>query len=1358
MRRKLIKYLAGVACLLLAAGVGITTAVKAENKNNAGATLESYMPKNKSVELGTPENPFTILEIVPNKSMGMIGYMIPGCEPVDMDAVMQDEGLKGDVPVDFLNPGLFTLNAETGEWKNNDVFVQGCFGKQTMEDGFVSQVITTTPDKLTDDKLGIIDEADLIVFTQQDYCVKYWEKHNWKKESLSEAEKKKTAFLGPDGNDISWNTALRIVNRMASDNPAAMILQSSNMYEQQEAFGYYNTQKLYIMLMQYGAKPFRDTFIADSENFKAEEITANGRTYISGVYRNPFNGNGSFSAAWNNETFMTEFGVSVMHESKFLPGPTGEVFGKILTFNGNMAFLRTFLAKEIGEIPYTSTEYDKSGANSEMFDYFQDKDGKRPDTLSMQQGAEYILSGGREDGYKKKLHVLEVQPCNRFIYGSTGWKLYYASMFPWFTGDLEKDLTVTTMPTYELIGDNTDLNAAYDLILIGDKQDASNGGAKKADGMRLGYNDWEMQKAQWDAGTSWIYSSLGDLVNKPLGQWEDKNWSYAGRQTAWSDRGSDAYQMKARYAGNDLTKKKYEELRDYLAAGNPVVVGKKLYVTGAKIINKELVDEDSYLYRLGSKVYGAGSSQMLFKEGEYRDATGYDMLKSALSKEKCEIVFSQDANGSFTGYPTVYEKADGKEATYNGMKNEAGKPLLCFAFSVEGNKDSRYGVKLFVDRNYDGIYDGSIKEGRELAAAGSQIVRNSEEVAGPDIRDEAGNAVANGELMAGTKYVVTYTAQGADGRALSGILPWKLEVYDCGNDSIRSTEVNYTAVKPSVDERVELCVLQMNLMPDMRENAPTTSVNFADTATEAGKKFDAYLKQVDDYKVDYTFLENQVWYDAYGLNGSFAQNMGTADEKEKKEALIFKWKKTLEDMDILVLGYSDMAAFTGDEIFYEGLREFLKTGKGLILSHDVVEDATLQYRADHLVTPYAGELRTIAGQRRKYYLTTDDADGRRNYYCYSRAPRTKTSGVELAPYGKNKIEIWTGEEAAKTSIADGYYSKVPTNIPSGIGNFTIPEAGTYQDGENTCCCDMASEMMDNSVRLLKGYTADNDRKDRVVSETALAGDIQTTWIRLANKGQITTYPFTLGDTIKVSKTHAQSFQLDLEQADDGDVTVWYNLTDNADAAVQAGGANDGLYSSRPQDARNQYYLYTKGAVTYTGLGHSGTPTDDEIKLFINTLIGAYRPVPGKPYLRVTNEDAIEQEDIYTLYLMITGAEREGDLFPVEFEVVEDEPVPGMLRSYALQYQNENGQALDTQVETAAVSEGALLKKDDAKKCYAVSLGGTYRFEVPYQDIMEKGKVEYYLELKSSYMRGKDVIETQKVTKVVIYAMNLFPLA
>ena len=54
-------------------------------EENKSQTADTYQSKDENSVLGSQNNPFTILEIVPNKSLAEIGYLIPGCEPVDYE-------------------------------------------------------------------------------------------------------------------------------------------------------------------------------------------------------------------------------------------------------------------------------------------------------------------------------------------------------------------------------------------------------------------------------------------------------------------------------------------------------------------------------------------------------------------------------------------------------------------------------------------------------------------------------------------------------------------------------------------------------------------------------------------------------------------------------------------------------------------------------------------------------------------------------------------------------------------------------------------------------------------------------------------------------------------------------------------------------------------------------------------------------------------------------------------------------------------------------------------------------------------------------------------------------------------------
>jgi hypothetical protein len=138
---------------------------------------------------------------------------------------------------------------------------------------------------------------------------------------------------------------------------------------------------------------------------------------------------------------------------------------------------------------------------------------------------------------------------------------------------------------------------------------------------------------------------------------------------------------------------------------------------------------------------------------------------------------------------------------------------------------------------------------------------------------------------------------------------------------------------------------------------------------------------------------------------------------------------------------------------------------------------------------------------------------------------------------------------------------------------------------------------------------------------------------MLNEGQILVYPFNLlgkldaDKTMTVSTTHGQYFQIDMnEDADqdgESDVTVWLSLTGNSE------------YDAANRDARNNYYIYTKGNVTYSGVGHSKINYDSnvaEIQLYINTMVTAYSAGARSPSISLKQSSDANAAELGTIYV------------------------------------------------------------------------------------------------------------------------------
>ncbi len=120
-----------------------------------------------------------------------------------------------------------------------------------------------------------------------------------------------------------------------------------------------------------------------------------------------------------------------------------------------------------------------------------------------------------------------------------------------------------------------------------------------------------------------------------------------------------------------------------------------------------------------------------------------------------------------------------------------------------------------------------------------------------------------------------------------------------------------------------------------------------------------------------------------------------------------------------------------------------------------------------------------------------------------------------------------------------------------------------------------------------------------------------------NQGGITEYPYTISNTIDTAVTHPQYYQLDLET---DRIVVWYALGGENGEGEAGNSTVANYYSYTPMDVRNNYYIYNIDNVTYSGMGHDGTLTREEVRLFINTFIAAYRAGAGSAEISVENAD------------------------------------------------------------------------------------------------------------------------------------------
>ncbi|MDD5934040.1 MAG: DUF5057 domain-containing protein, partial [Clostridiales bacterium] len=277
---------------------------------------------------------------------------------------------------------------------------------------------------------------------------------------------------------------------------------------------------------------------------------------------------------------------------------------------------------------------------------------------------------------------------------------------------------------------------------------------------------------------------------------------------------------------------------------------------------------------------------------------------------------------------------------------------------------------------------------------------------------------------------------------------------------------------------------------------------------------------------------------------------------------------------------------------------------------------------------------------------------------------------------------------------------------------TDPFGGTYS--ENQGFTYYAINRMRNS---------DNGRvrifKDLPYSEN----NAQTQKATKINNGQLTRYPYNIPDgTITTANTHGQYYQLDMN---DPELVVWYALD---------GGPNN-IYGLSPKDASNNYYIYNCGNVTYTGVGHSTVGSSPyEVKLFVNTMVAAYKNSVGKPTLDIVNADFQGSGENYYLYIDSDAQARSEAPGTDEFEATDMLPIKFKIRAHGL----SNGDNMGVRISTETVSGGAydIKQLDSAGNIVNNRLTTTYGGSSDYLKVVNG--VTYMIEYPKNDFNNKNV--------------------
>lgn len=736
-----------------------------------------------------------------------------------------------------------------------------------------------------------------------------------------------------------------------------------------------------------------------------------------------------------------------------------------------------------------------------------------------------------------------------------------------------ENIQVTGMGTKEFIGRIEDLNENYDLIYIG--MDTAYLNTRIESRNREYYKTTDVVS---NDGTSFVYRHTGDDITVS-GMTGITNNSHHN------------------LSGDDITPDKFRELQNYVRAGYAVILSDEFFVynTNGSIdkIDDSRVDENSWMYKFvdwcmtekdGENYKYFYKNVNVSKNFEDNSATtnGVGVADHRtefvrylnLSKLEVEVI-------SMPPLYNPYEKPADNDGSTKPIEN--GKLVHNYiGMNAWGEYALEFEVKLTNDAAVDTtntsynckLYIDHDADGRfeDVEALDSIEIFND--------NNDVQNADENGKfhLTTGTTYKISRRVP----EGYVGLIPWKLVFIENRNDNnelIKTAIQDYSAISDNLNKPT-IKILQLT-----SDGNPNTGRGTNDNHLDL--RDDVELKQMYQQVIDFSISVDKDTVTNF-VNQAGPIFGGGVDRLER-----------LYDYDMLVMGFTDVYNFRGTTLANSkeailAVRQYMLSGKSILFTHDLTS-SRIEEAEDREWGVLANRyLRDIQGMDR---------------------------------YGVVGKALETTDLYYKGQLIDKYVSAYDETKPAKDDGLSDPALLRHN---NANYGEISARYTRN---LTNSSSGENERERKIVARL--------------NRGQVTEYPFRIGaleqnaekygDTrwyaseyIQTATTHHQYFQLDMETdyTDtnyDDDIVVWYTIS-------SPGTSKANYHKLNYNDARNNYYIFNKGNITYTGAGHSYIDRKEEKELFVNTLVAAYNAGTHAPYAAYKNNATLRANDVTSQYV------------------------------------------------------------------------------------------------------------------------------
>jgi hypothetical protein len=837
-------------------------------------------------------------------------------------------------------------------------------------------------------------------------------------------------------------------------------------------------------------------------------------------------------------------------------------------------------------------------------------------TIKCGQALRYVVGGYAE--YREVTHInaLEIEPAADYKYNN--WegaqkiaKYLGVSFADMDSSNYEQYIDITSVSVNEFIGMTDDIYTKYDIILFLDHNEASE---------YIKTNNIN------------VYSYHGEVMKLPT-----------------TDKVSNPYST---LSGNDLTQKALNKIIAYIKKGKPFVIAPSIYNAASTFVDaSDQLETNVYMLskkKLSSVGIDIPSANILCEP-----------TTDSESFTKLDYCFAPDLKIDNQFYCTY--KNGIAVATFNASD------LSSFDFS--GNigtlANMEYRLDIYLDKDGNGLYTSSNDEDNEL-------YWNRNVTTGNDGTFSVNMTLPNG---------------------IRGYVRWKAVVTDI-KSGFSAEQTGAIVIEFSQSEMKSVNVLQV--VPGSSTSSSTLKMDGSSfhNLFSAASKVTGYTLNVKSVTVS----DFEKWY-----NG-ITYTAGTSDYENKKLNKLAPYS-----MVVFGFGDDFNGSDIKNTSALNNIQDYINKGNSVLFSHDTMlyssySDGTLhnvQYKKTNSYV-LTSRFRDIVGMDRysasvnnsklkyqqgltnlfmmrygqfyqngKYQdyemyggmddglagssslLTTNTVtklnEGQITEYPYS-IPQTLTVATTHAQWFQLDLES-QGGSGANDVVVWYTLAKDPTEIDLTRGSFS--KSGNYANASTTAKLSSGKnatgqipvagdyiryDAVENGTLEITAKLPKNTKLD-IVSDTGVIHSV--TGERWGTSDKTLYVDVTKGHTYYAyTEQHATSIKQVSFVASGayGNSQTWH--ADNLIASPKST-----FYGFSGQDALNNYYIYSKGNVTYSGAGHSDINGSDELKLFVNTVVKAIASGNNAPVVKMNNAVGLG-DNTYEKYI------RTGDNGTYQFDQID----------------------------------------------------------------------------------------------------------